>query len=126
MRDIKFRAWDESNKVMHHDFQFIKSGDEGNDWIVFASDKNSINDKIFSNPYFSQQMKIMQYTGLKDNNGKDIYEGDICRQKFSDETTIGDVRIEATRGAVLSGHTPCWPHDIEVIGNIYESPELVK
>lgn len=33
MKEIKFRAWDEQNKVMHNDFQFIKSGDSGNDWI---------------------------------------------------------------------------------------------
>lgn len=126
MRQIKFRAWDELNKVMHNDFQFIKSGDSGNDWIIFKSNRHECFDRWVNNPYFSQQMKIMQFVGMKDNSGKQIYEGDVCRQKFSDEITIGDVRIEATRGAVLSGHTPCWPHDIEVIGNIYENPELLK
>ncbi len=30
MREIKFRAWDEKNKIMHYDFQFIKSGEEDN------------------------------------------------------------------------------------------------
>lgn len=34
-REIKFRAWDENNEVMHNDFQFIKSGNDGNDWILF-------------------------------------------------------------------------------------------
>ena len=39
MREIKFRAWDERKKVMHFDFQFFTSGEEGNDWICFSSDK---------------------------------------------------------------------------------------
>lgn len=42
MKNSKLRAWDEQNKVMHHDFQFIKSGNDGNDWIVFSSDKQKL------------------------------------------------------------------------------------
>lgn len=40
--------------------------------------------------------------------------------------TVGDVRIELTRGTVLGGHTPIWPHSVEIIGNIYENPELLE
>ena len=39
MRDIKFRAWNEMSKAMHYNFKFINSGDSGNDWIIFISDK---------------------------------------------------------------------------------------
>jgi len=65
MREIKFRVWDEGNKVMHQNFQFIKSGDEGNDWIIFISDKftlenHTTNPFMNPSPYFSQQLKIMQ------------------------------------------------------------------
>ena len=43
-RIYKFRAWDEQKKIMHNTFQFISSGDEGNDWIVFVSEHNKFSD----------------------------------------------------------------------------------
>jgi len=145
MREIKFRAWDEQKKVMHYDFEFIRSGTEGDDWIVFKSDKQKLDDKtaIFhplENPYFQQQLEIMQFTGLLDKNGKEIYEGDIANityncmrfSRFMDVTDRGVMEwIDKSaqwgfkvENSILNEEMQ--DLKIEVIGNIYENPELLK
>lgn len=126
-REIKFRAWDEGHKEMHHNFQFIKSGDEGNDWIIFISDKQILKDGLevhTHNPFFRQQFHIMQFTGLLDRNGKEIYEGDICDGRY------GRFVVKFIDGGFfpLCGeiNAPNKPEEREVIGNRFESPELIN
>ena len=70
---------------------------------------------------------IMQYTGLKDKNGKDIYEGDIFTITTGEEETnivefYNGEYFLLDHGLNLSK----WNNDGKVIGNIYENPELVK
>jgi uncharacterized phage protein (TIGR01671 family) len=130
-REIKFRAWDEGHKEMHYDFQFIKSGDESNDWIIFISDKQILKDGLevhAHNPFFRQQFHIMQFTGLKDKNGKDIYEDDLV---ITDEAGwMG--RVSYVRDSFMVGDNKggfsyqCNWERFEVIGNIYENSELLS
>ena len=118
-RQIKFRAWDERNKIMHNDFQFIRSGEEGNDWIVFTSDKQTLKDKQhpLENPYFQQQLKIMEWSGIEN-----IFEGDIV--SLGDIDGEGVVKYNEDRFYVDYGttHTRVSKNH-KVLGNIYEKTE---
>ncbi len=139
--EIKLRAWDEGNKVMHHNFQFISSyvpndESEGSDWIIFISDKFPLENKETNpfdnpNPFFKEQLKIMQYTGLKDKNGVEIYEGDIVnsRSSWTGINLTGEVVYEDAAfrigDNIKTSTLVCNTYNMEIIGNIYENPELM-
>lgn len=144
-REIKFRAWDEGNKVMHTDVEFIKSGDDGNDWICISSNERQYmvvgHKLIFDNPYCRPQIHLMQFTGLKDKNGKEIYEGDIVNIYFYGISVIvWNENICAFqyayhaigKGTSVGGRmtNTLYDHDgikkYEVVGNIYEHPHLLN
>lgn len=100
-RKIAFRAWDKINKIMYKDIHKF----------------DSFCEKL-SRP---NEYSIMQYTGLKDKNGKEIYEGDLL--KVNDVNTVMEVKwYDDSAGfnlAYLNKNT------CEVIGNIHENPELI-
>jgi uncharacterized phage protein (TIGR01671 family) len=125
MKELKFRAWDEQKKVMHYNFQFIKSGEDGNDWIIFTSDKQTLKDAQhpFNNPYFQQQLKIMQYTGLKDKNDTEIYEGDILQW----EGAYRDIKWVVTWDTMyIHSNWHSTGMRYEIIGNKFRNPELLN
>ncbi|WP_373844377.1 YopX family protein [Clostridium sp.] len=116
-REIKFRAWDEESELM------TDSDYEGGLREFFD--------------HFDD-CKLMQYTGLKDKNGKQVYEGDIVkeqRKRFKDKyfavkwnNDIGSYIFEPLDKSLTS--YPCFNigtvKGLEVIGNIYENPELLE
>jgi len=149
-REIKFRAWDEKNKIIHNNFKYIKSGDTPMDWIIFQSDieTKSISELI-NNPYCAVQLKIMQYTGLKDKNGIEIFEDDIVKTYWQhcgitnyDYELTGIIRCsDYYSGFVITVNKDNKEFDVvlysfeteeinkdqtEIIGNIYQNPELLE
>jgi uncharacterized phage protein (TIGR01671 family) len=117
MREIKFRAWDEENK------QMIQWDD------AFFYDTSAVTN--WSGDFSYIEMPLMQYVGLKDKNGVEIYEGDVSE----DHLGIGVVEYKNAAYRVNYRNGECkWFIDylvdekktIEVIGNIYENPEFLS
>ena len=123
-REIKFRAWDKNEKRMFS----VKGIDFENRYIeIDKPDGDSSHEE-----HLMEDMELMQYTGRKDKNGKEIYEGDILADGkkppqygkvfWQDEGTNWCVNWRMRDG---SWETDQWMSG-EVIGNIYENPELIK
>lgn len=117
MREIKFRAWDKEAKVL----SVVRSWDFAHGDVELGKELQPKADK------FSEEIEVTQYTGLKDKNGKEIYEGDILET----ESGICEVKWYG-KGACFrwmftgNSESPLNYDDIEVIGNIYEHGELLK
>lgn len=99
MRQIKFRAWDKLRLEMY------EIGTLDCPWIY-------------------DDIKIMQFTGLYDLHGKEIYEGDIVRYELQEGVMRQGV-IEYSKNGFWLRNGYC-PYNSEVIGNIYENPELME
>ena len=122
----KFRAWDSSKKEMFTDtFAITESGQ-----VVVVEQESVASPPDY---VFVEHLVIMQSTGLHDKNGKEIFEGDIVKMAkdvYSDPTYYEIVRHRGGAYRFESNHHGCelWLRhtNCEVIGNIYENPELLE
>jgi len=140
-REIKFRAWDKGTSTMKYSKPYY-------DGIGYCPEElkgeycpaelidNNGHQSHISDVLMNSDLYIpMQYTGLKDRNGKEIYEGDIVRWSIwpedSEETKVIDT-VGFSNGCFRSNkryQLLCLiePHrGVEVIGNIHENPELLN
>lgn len=123
MREIKFRAWDVNNKEML-DVQELDYQDSYNGQPMVRT--------TMYNDYFDvEDMILMQYTGLKDITGREIYEGDIVKSFFVDTDEAGNeiykyYIMEVKYDEVLCSYKIDKFMNLEVIGNIYENKELLN
>lgn len=148
MRDIKFRVWDKEYEKMTYfndeDYEykppFVFILDQ-----VLKKDSNYDDYEDFEYNDVTDSVEVMQYTGLKDKNGKEIYEGDII--EFSYDMFVGNFDTFVAKGKVVfkegAFYVEIFENErttkdeayllysinldtIEVIGNIHDNPELLE
>lgn len=119
MREIKFRAWDKKAKrlIMNvgiQPYHHFSTWSETNETTWVRPD--------------NKDFPLMQYTGIKDENGVEIYEGDIV-EAFEKNY---EVKFKQTESKLYvdygfpNKHNGPAPHWCEVVGNIYENAELLR
>jgi uncharacterized phage protein (TIGR01671 family) len=121
MREIKFRAWD--GEVMHQD------------WLVLTKESSG---EVSTCRLSKRGVEVMQFTGLHDKNDKEIYEGDVAawiERGMKNCKVIGQVSwykdgwtaegfydgSQDEPGRAFSENA-----ELEILGNIYENPELLN
>uniref|UniRef100_A0A6M3JF74 Putative YopX protein n=1 Tax=viral metagenome TaxID=1070528 RepID=A0A6M3JF74_9ZZZZ len=154
MRGTKFRVWDQQKQKMYYGHQCHEDDPDGAWYMIdlnghlwvycdaqyypFARDEDS-------DGQYYLRFKIMQFTGLRDKNGKEIYEGDILSTSnnnklydlwracdFGYTQIVWDAEYSGFRGTKWTpiretgGDSVYEVQFIEVIGNVYENRELLK
>lgn len=126
---FKFRGWDKTLMEMSYDvcIGFIKDTGFTSDWVCADTSYGQITyrgDKL-------KEFVLMQSTGLKDKNGKLIYEGDICEYEFEE---IGkqkaiiyfNTKLASFLSKPIDDFQFAKLNDCIVIGDVYENPELLE
>lgn len=108
MREIKFRSWN-GESMQHGGFSIRATGD------VLADSLHG-----------AHPISVMQYTGLKDTNGVEIYDGDIleCDEHYYYQISWSEKH--SCWYASDCGGLDDLPSSVNVIGNIYQNPDLLK
>lgn len=138
MREIKLRAWHKKDGVMLP----VDAIDFGEKWVsheaVSVAGRHAPD---FDRLSWLDEVELMQYTGLKDKDGVEMYEGDIVSWLGYGEDTDWMEETEQGRDVVTMDRFPyywlkneehewgeglIYPENVTVIGNVHETPELLE
>ena len=137
MREIKFRVL-----IEHRIYYQDKYEAYGDNLSSIDICKETITITSFYNyedvyRFEDEEVKLMQYTGIKDKNGKEIYEGDIVLIKLDETSTWYKTVVGFKKGAFIADlidkedyvyifHHGFTGDDFEIIGNVYENKNLLE
>ena len=139
LREIKFKAWNGEKMLYKNEEQFWMIGDNGyfslqdhgNENFNNAESINGHRDLDIENSLDNPDLVLLQFTGIKDITGKDIYEGDIIKTIYG---VIGKVIWQEENGrfvteaetSLLSAIMTGGMRNCKVIGNIYENFDIIE
>jgi len=124
MRPIKFRVWDKKHKMMLplDDLDFVLTSNG-----VFERRTRDYHEDEY---YWTDQYELMQFTGLTDKNGKEIYEGDILIDEANRKRIVvfdyGAFKVMWNNDNPTQLNLYPLNKHWEVVGNIHENPELLE
>jgi uncharacterized phage protein (TIGR01671 family) len=126
MRELKFRVWDGEK------FLFSSLGKKDREFISLKIE-GGILPQYGGRMNYHMNMVVQQYTGLKDKNDKQIYEGDIIEVGFGEHRgSLGKMIFEHGAFMLESRHGGTFMDTYlsclygKIVGNIMENPELIK
>ncbi len=133
-REIKFRLWSKIGK------KFIETDNPDLDFVINNNGYLYSIENFYGEIYILPQMdiEVLQFTGLQDRNGKEIYEGDILKYNFPYDGRLKHIspvtylETQASFGLkdIYGNEIPLYRitanNYFEVVGNIYENPELLE
>lgn len=144
-REIKFRVWDKEHKTIYGKPPYKELFITNLDFVDNKSGERGVSFGDYLYPFLgSDRYELMQFTGLLDKNGKEIYEGDIVELKYYNSTKYYKKAIIKAEGITYKAYLEDgdkWDNDysyedwsdnwelcdhILIVGNIYETPELLN